>query len=94
MNEEATKKVQKFNDALSDPHQFKQFARDPAGFAKGFGVKIDPALSSQLASKLHGHASLADLHKATAAGNGNFTAAAAAMGVVSVSDTKLAAVGI
>jgi hypothetical protein len=93
MADDSKAKTQKFNEALNDPHQFKSFAADPAGFAQKHGVTIDPALSDQLASKLKGHNSLAEV-QAKPAGGGNFTAAAVALGAFAHTDTKIGAVAI
>lgn len=89
----------KLNDALKDPGQFKEFAKDPAGFSKSFGVHIDPALATQLASKLKGRGSLAEVQRMAddggdGNGGGNFTAAAVALGALAPGDTKIAAVAI
>ena len=87
--------AKKLNDALKDPGQFRQFASDPAGFSKSYGVHIDAALATQLASKLKGRQSLADIQAlADDDGGDNFTAAAVAMGVIGGTDTKIAAVAI
>jgi hypothetical protein len=87
--------ARKLNDALKDPGQFKDFARDPAGFSKGYGVHIDAGLAHQLAAKLKGRQSLADVQAMPDDnGGGNFSAAAVAMGAFAATDTKIGAVAI
>jgi hypothetical protein len=88
--------AKRFNEALKDPGQFKEFAKDPAGFAKSHGVQIDPALAAQLTAKLKGKQSLTEAQRMAddENGGGNFTAGAVAMGAFAASDTKIAAVAI
>jgi hypothetical protein len=74
--------AKKLNDALNDPDRFKEFVKDPAGFSKAYGVQIDATLAAQLASRLKGRQSLAEVQRMADDGNGGtWTAAAVAQAV-------------
>ena len=77
-------------DALKDPKEFKAFAKDPAAFAKRFGLTIDPDVSALLSKSIGTAISLEELRS----GGGNVRPSAVlwavAVGVYSLAATKIA----
>ncbi len=67
---EDSARAKNLNSALKDPAKFKEFAKDPAAFAQSHGVHIDPALANQIASKLKGRQSLAEVLRPRDEGDG------------------------
>lgn len=77
------------NNALQDPAKFKEFAKNPATFAKEYGLQIDEALSAQLSSKLKDAGSVDDMQNVVDGAN-EATVWAVASGSYSVASSKIA----
>jgi hypothetical protein len=86
------KKNFELNAALQNPSDFREFAKDPAGFAKKFGLVIDKDISQQLSKKIASFDSLGNFQQFLKAGGGESEATlwAVAEGSFSVSSSKIA----
>ncbi len=78
----------KLQEALEKPEQFATFKANPSEFLQAHGLKVDPALASQLKAKLAGVNSLAEFQEAND-GSGA-TAAAIAKGAFAFTSSKIA----